>query len=390
MANKDNKKLDEKLNKAIDALDTTNASTGNTNNDGELKDEEEHKAKHEDEGQNEDAEARALIREYFKTETFTKQYMTKVLNKTTDMIVQEHGYSMHEKLGQGAFATVFKVTRTKDDKTIAVKVIDISEKRERRLEDLRYEIYVLERTNHTNIIKLFEHFIIDEKVYIFMDFADSGTLSDHVRKKGPLSEKRAKRWFCQYSKAVHHMHKLGISHRDLKLGNILLDKNGFKKTECKVTDFGLSRISYHKSKGITMFTTYCGTPPYMAPEIIDKGDNGKRSYDPFSADIWALGVCLYAMVNKAYPFNPENMDHMLRNQKEKKWKFVRKQARIITDECKNIVDNMLEPDPAKRITFAGIFQHKWTEMTQQDRDKLSNTNTTGTEKNQSNNDSANQ
>lgn len=140
-------------------------------------------------------------------------------------------------------------------------------------------------------------------------------------------------------------------------------------------------------------SAYCGTPPYMAPEILEKDINGKRSYDPMAAgefpnwilrnanrqlsylDIWALGVCLYAMVNKAYPFNPENMDSMIRNQREQvmkcafaliecnrlnsditflnfqRFKFASKQKRMLSEECKNLITNMMVR-LASLITFA--------------------------------------
>ena len=237
----------------------------------------------------------------------------------------------------------------------ACKVIEMRKKKRKRLNDLKHELYVLERMDHAHIVKLYEHFIIDERVYIFMECASGGTLSEHVRKRGPLRELRARRWFKQICSAVHHMHTRGISHRDLKLGNILLDE----QRQCKVTDFGLSRVSYRPNQGVLYCTSYCGTEPYMAPEILKKDDLGKRCYDPLIADIWALGVCLYAMVNKAYPFNPEDKETMVSNQLQRKWKFVKKQRYRLSPEVKDLVRHMLEPDPKRRITFLGIASHPW-------------------------------
>lgn len=237
----------------------------------------------------------------------------------------------------------------------ACKVIEMRKKKRKRLNDLKHELYVLERMDHLHIVKLYEHFIIDERVYIFMECAAGGTLSEHVRRRGPLRELRARRWFKQICSAVHHMHSRGISHRDLKLGNILLDE----QKQCKVTDFGLSRVSYRLAQGILYCSSYCGTEPYMAPEILKKDEMGKRCYDPLIADIWALGVCLYAMVNKAYPFNPEDKETMVANQLQRKWKFVKKQRYRLSGEVKDLVRHMLEPDPKKRITFLGIASHPW-------------------------------
>lgn len=86
-------------------------------------------------------------------------------------------------------------------------------------------------------------------------------------------------------------------------------------------------------------------------------------YDPLASDIWALGVCLYAMVNKAYPFNPEDKELMVSNQLQRKWKFVKKQRKKLSDEIKDLVQNLLEPDSKRRITFLGIASHCWVNDT---------------------------
>lgn len=276
-------------------------------------------------------------------------------NEKPENIIIEHGYDLKDKVGAGAFASVFKARRIADDQMVACKVIEIKRKRKERLTDLKNELYVLEKVEHPNIVKLYEHFVIDDKVYIFMEFASGGTLSEYVRKKGPVKEKRARRWFLEIASAIQHLHRLSISHRDLKLGNILLDAD----KKAKVTDFGLSRISYRPTKGVLYCTSCCGTEPYMAPEILKKRSDGTRLYDPMVSDVWALGVCLYAMVNKAYPFNPEDKELMISNQLHRKWKFVRKQKNRLTNEVKDLVRHMLEPNPRKRITLLGIMGHPW-------------------------------
>lgn len=284
----------------------------------------------------------------------TDVYRTREGERAEDILL-ERGYELREKLGAGAFASVFRTIRLKDSFDLACKVIEIKRKRRERLTDLKNELYVLEKVEHSNIVKLYEHFVIDDKVYIFMEFAPGGTLSEFVRKKGPIRERKARVLFIEIASAIQHLHRLNIAHRDLKLGNILLDGHH----QCKVTDFGLSRISYKPSKGVLYCTSCCGTEPYMAPEILKKRSDGTRLYDPMVADIWALGVCLYAMINKAYPFNPEDKELMISNQLHRKWKFVRKQRNKLSPEVKDMVRHMLEPNPRKRITMLGIMQHPW-------------------------------
>ncbi|RWS19055.1 protein kinase-like protein 1 [Leptotrombidium deliense] len=259
---------------------------------------------------------------------------------------------MKQKLGAGAFATVFKAVKA--NQTSACKVIDTTTKKKHRYNDLKSELYVLQKVQHQNLIRLYEHFMIDDTVYLFIEFAPGGTVSDHVRKNGPLSETESKRLFKQMCGAVHHMHMKGISHRDLKLGNILLSEKG----ECKVTDFGLSRLSYRRDKGIIFTNKYSGTEPYMSSEILclkfKTAEEAKKwYYDPLPADIWALGICLYAMINKAYPFNPEDKDLMLSNQ------LNRKIRNKLSEEAKDLMLHLLNREVMSRVTFHCINAHSW-------------------------------
>jgi len=182
--------------------------------------------------------------------------------ETAEQIVEARGYVLQERLGSGAFANVYKAWHINEQIYTACKVIEMKKKKRKRLNDLKHELYVLEKMDHLNIVKLYEHFLIDEKVYIFLEYAACGTLSDYVRKRGPLKESKCRKWFKQISSGVYHMHAQGISHRDLKLGNILIDEY----RNLKISDFGLSRVSYRKGYGVFYCTSYAGTEPYMAVE----------------------------------------------------------------------------------------------------------------------------
>ena len=128
-----------------------------------------------------------------------------------------------------------------------------------------------------------------------------------------MSERKARRWFIEINDAVEYLHSLGIAHRDIKLANVLIKapKGRFESTHriCKLTDFGVSRLSYDKvNERIIMYSNYCGTPVYLAPEIYKWNKlytirKDKKPYNAFIGDIWAIGICLYALVSKAYPFD---------------------------------------------------------------------------------------
>jgi len=136
-------------------------------------------------------------------------------NETAEQIVEARGYLLQERIGSGAFANVYKAWQINDQFYTACKIIEIKKKKKKRLNDLKHELYVLSKMDHINIIKLYEHFLIDEKVYIFLEFASSGTLSEYVRKRGPLKETKARKWFKQICSGLYHMHSHGISHRGL-------------------------------------------------------------------------------------------------------------------------------------------------------------------------------
>ena len=136
--------------------------------------------------------------------------------ETAEQIVEARGYVLQERIGSGAFAQVYKAWHVTEQVYTACKIIELKKKKKKRLNDLKHELYVLDKMDHPNIIKMYEHFLVDEKVYIFLEYASCGTLSDYVRKRGPLKESRSRKWFKQICSGLYHMHSHGISHRDIK------------------------------------------------------------------------------------------------------------------------------------------------------------------------------
>lgn len=160
---------------------------------------------------------------------------------TLSELVAAHGYELGEVIGEGSFAKVYKAVRTSDHLVVACKVM--LTKSSGRKASAKNELFIIQRTQHPHIIKLYGHFIVDvEKVrhvFIFMQFAEGLSLSRYMRlkevKENLLPESTCQRFAGQIISAVNHMHSKGIAHCDLKMGNVLLDKDN----NCLVADFGL-------------------------------------------------------------------------------------------------------------------------------------------------------
>jgi len=193
-------------------------------------------------------------------------------------------------LGQGSFAKVYEGIDKIAKKQVAIKVIDkrrIKDKKRRVL--VEKEVSILSRMNHKNIVKL-EKLLEDHKrIFLVTELCGSNTLSRYCRKKQlkRLDDLEAYSVFKQVVDGVRYIHKKGFCHRDLKLTNILIDHTSI----VKIIDFGFA------STGEGEHSMYCGTPSYMAPEIVDK-----KSYDGLKVDVWAIGVVLYKLLTGEYPF----------------------------------------------------------------------------------------
>jgi len=312
-----------------------------------------------------------LITDYFKRNKLILYEKDRV-KKSDKEILRERGYSILQKaIGRGAFGVVHRVRRENlingSATEAAVKVLEMSTNYTKHLSDFKHEVFMFQLLKHENIIELYEAFLIDQQGYIVIEFATGGSLHKFVQNSG-LKERRAKRYFFEIASAIRHMHQIGVAHRDIKLHNIMLCKPRSLKQQslCKVTDFGLSRIMYTKNNGYHWGRTQCGTMAYMAPEILEKNELGDRHYNPMSPDIWALGVCLYTMLFRRHPFRDvESAKELLEQQQARKLKISQVLGESgnkvnISEDCLDLIFNLLELNPRKRITFNGILAHKWT------------------------------
>lgn len=257
-------------------------------------------------------------------------------------------YELISSIGSGSYAEVYKAWATDHNRAVAVKVITLVKTRDNyRLNHLQKEVVVLQLCKHQNIIKIYELAQTKKRIFIIMEFASKGTLTDYLRDNGAFPEEIAHRMFPQIMNAIHHMHRQYIAHRDLKLENILITAKNIPK----LSDFSYSIIF---KPGSPLCTEHCGSLPYFPPELLQK-----RPYNPLKSDIWSLGVCFYIMLNDGLPFKLGDDRLMLHKQLTKDWKFRNKVEPKLSEDLKQIVKKMLEPDPKKRITSDQLIHLEW-------------------------------
>ncbi|XP_019384565.1 PREDICTED: serine/threonine-protein kinase SIK1 isoform X2 [Crocodylus porosus] len=196
--------------------------------------------------------------------------------------------------------------------------------------------------NHPHIIKLYQVMETKDMLYIVTEFAKNGEMFDHLTSNGHLSESEARKKFWQILSAVEYCHSHHIVHRDLKTENLLLDAN----MNIKLADFGFG--NFYKSG--EPLSTWCGSPPYAAPEVFE----GKE-YEGPHLDIWSLGVVLYVLVCGSLPFDGPNLPTLRQRVLEGRFRI----PYFMSQDCETLIRRMLVVDPTKRITIAQIKQHKW-------------------------------
>ncbi|UYV80690.1 PSKH1 [Cordylochernes scorpioides] len=209
-----------------------------------------------------------------------KNYDRKILAK----------YDIKGLIGKGSYSKVFRVEHKQSKQPFGIKIIDKTE----GFETFESELGILTRVNHPNVIKLKEVFETEKHIYMVMELATGGNLLDRLKEVGIFSEEEAKRTLKMVINGINYLHNLGITHRDLKPDNILYYHPG-KESRLMITDFGIA--SARKHSGNPYMYTICGTPQYLAPEIILR-----RPYT-CAVDMWAIGVIMYILLKGTFPFD---------------------------------------------------------------------------------------
>ena len=262
-------------------------------------------------------------------------------------LLKKKGYTIIEPaISSGSFAAVFRARR--NGQKIAAKLIDC----ELNSDDYRYkflprELYVLKKLKHPFITFIYDIFTITNRVFIFMELAAGDALD--MLKNGPLSEPKCQLLYKQVCSALHYMHSLGIAHRDLKCENILINES---RTVAKITDFGFARKVYDQNTGRKIRTeTHCGSAAYVAPEVLLPD----IPFDAIRADCWSIGVVLFVLVNNRLPFTDKDIERQYRKQMKKDYTFDRK----LSNDCEDVIINLLEPDIKLRYSMTQLLIHPW-------------------------------
>jgi len=262
-------------------------------------------------------------------------------------------YKVGEPLGSGNFAVVKKAEKTKNNtdskipENVAIKIIDKSKVED--MNDITREIDIMGTIDHPNVVKLYEIFDEKSKMNLVMELVTGGELFDRIVAKSQYTEKEASDTMKTLCQALMYLHEKNIVHRDLKPENILY-KDSSPESAIKVADFGLARIV----SGKDMMKTACGTPGYVAPEILKN-----QGYSSGAVDVWSAGVILYILLCGFPPFYEEELPALFEQILHARYDFPSPWWDNISKEAKELIGKMLTIDPKKRITAEEVLKDPW-------------------------------
>ncbi|KAF9594580.1 hypothetical protein IFM89_033550 [Coptis chinensis] len=265
--------------------------------------------------------------------------------KESDTIVLFSKYELGKLLGCGAFAKVYHARNIETGQSVAIKCISKHKIAKSGLTaHIKREISIMRRLHHPHIVKLYEVLATKTKIYFVMEFVKGGELFAKVA-KARFGEDLSRRFFQQLISAVGYCHAHGVFHRDLKPENLLVDENG----DLKVSDFGLSAVT-GQIRNDGLLHTLCGTPAYVAPEILLK-----KGYDGAKVDIWSCGVILFVLNAGYLPFNDPNLMVMYR----KIYKGEYRCPKWTSPDLRRFLSRLLDTNPETRISIDEIVRDPW-------------------------------
>eukprot|EP00668_Euglena_longa_P002960 GGOE01003457.1.p1 GENE.GGOE01003457.1~~GGOE01003457.1.p1 ORF type:complete len:329 (-),score=96.29 GGOE01003457.1:300-1286(-) len=265
--------------------------------------------------------------------------------------IHDH-YIIKQLLGKGSFSAVKLGVSIKDGTQVAVKIID-KNSIDVKVASLKTEVKILMNVKHPNIVRMLDVYEDNEKVYLIMELMTGGELFDRICNDFPngYSEKQSSILIKKTLQAVEYFHEKGIIHRDLKPENLLFSSPDKDDAEIKISDFGLAKIW----SGDMLVKTACGSPNYVAPEVLL---NEMHGYS-FACDMWSVGVILYVLLCGFCPFFDECTPALFASITSGNYSFPSPYWDTISEDAKDLVRNLLVVDPRKRFTPEQSLKHRW-------------------------------
>ncbi|GMH48088.1 hypothetical protein TrRE_jg11832 [Triparma retinervis] len=264
----------------------------------------------------------------------------------------ESFYKMGKILGQGSFATVRLATHKKDGTKWAIKVIKKNSVGPDDEAALKSEVEVLQTVSHDNIVRLNEVFDCSQNLYMVMEVCAGGELFDRITEKDHYSEEEARFAIRQIATALDYCHERNIVHRDLKPENLLYGDHSDDAT-LKLADFGLAKLLDAE----TLLHAQCGTPGYVAPEIVKNEAYGVQ------VDMWSLGVIAYILLCGFPPFYDDNNQALFKSIKKGQYEYPSPFWDDVSDVARDLIDKLLVLDPEKRFTAKQVLEHPFLSNT---------------------------
>ncbi|BGO90811.1 hypothetical protein NBRC10512_000126 [Rhodotorula toruloides] len=262
-------------------------------------------------------------------------------------------YEVREQLGKGSFATVRKGVRRADGVVVAIKIIQRARfaSNPKSVEMIEREIAIMMQLEHRFCVKCFDFFEDDQRIWIVLEYVDGGDLLDYVMKRRGLKENETREIALMICEAVAYLHSQGVTHRDLKPENLLLTKAAHPV--CKVTDFGLAKMVDDQ----TMLRTMCGTPTYLAPEVILHPE-AVRGYGSL-VDAWSIGVVLYSCLTNQIPFDESESTPLPQRMAQRTVNLGILRGFGVSEIGCDFIGKLLKADPRERMSCAQALRHPW-------------------------------
>ena len=260
-------------------------------------------------------------------------------------------YRIGNQLGEGAFGKVVIAQHKLSGHFVAIKCMrkkDMNKQVECK-KKVAQDLQILQHlTHHRNVVKLYDSFETKSHLCFVMELCAGGDLLSFVRRRKKLEEQMAKFIFKQAAKGLAYCHRHLVMHRDIKLENLLLDDEGV----VKLCDFG---VSQHLASPDDLIKDQCGTPAYMAPEVFEC----TKEFSGQQADVWSLGVCLFAMLCGMVPFKGRSVTELRNNIINSPLKYPVEDKKKLSREARHLIKIMLRKDPKKRANLHQVLRHPW-------------------------------